>query len=126
MLFGIVVTIFSENIISQFTNGDIEMISIGKKALMANGLSFVFFGYYTVYSSLLLAMGKGRDGFIVGALRQGICFVPIIFILPMILGVSGIMYAQPIADILSFIITFFVAIHINKQLRACRLCKLRG
>ena len=117
VLFGIAVTIFSENIISQFTSGDTQMISIGKKALMANGLSFLFFGYYTVYSSLLLAMGKGRDGFIVGALRQGICFVPIIFILPMILGVSGIMYAQPIADILSFVITLFVAIHINRQLR---------
>lgn len=117
VVFGIAVTIFSETIISQFTNGDVEMIGIGKKALMANGLSFLFFGYYTVYSSLLLAMGKGRDGFIVGALRQGICFVPIIFILPIILGVSGIMYAQPIADILSFIITFFVAIHINRQLR---------
>ena len=94
------------------------MINIGKKALTANGLSFLLFGYYTVYSSLLLAMGKGCDGFIVGALRQGICFVPIILILPMILGVSGIMVAQPIADILSFIITLFAAIHINKQFRA--------
>ena len=116
VLFGTAVTIFSENIISHFTSGNAEMISIGKKARMAYGLSFLFFGYCTVYSSLLLAMGKGRAGFIVGALRQGICFVPVIFILPIVSGISGIMYAQPIADIISFIITLFAAIYINRHL----------
>lgn len=118
ILFGITAVFFSEKIIAQFTSGDIEMIKIGKKALTANGLSFMLFGFYTVYSSLLLAMGKGRDGFIIGVLRQGICFVPIIIILSAVTGIWGIMYAQPVSDILSFIITFIAAMHINKELKA--------
>lgn len=81
---GLVMILFSMQIISQFANGNMEMIAVGQKALVASGFSFMLFGFYTVYSSLLLALGKGAAGFIIGALRQGICFVPIILILPIV------------------------------------------
>lgn len=97
---GLLMVVFSTQIISQFANGNGEMISVGQKSLAANGLSFFLFGFYTVYSSLFLALGKGTAGFFLGACRQGICFVPIIWLLPTILGLSGILYAQPIADII--------------------------
>lgn len=115
-IFGVIMTLFSTSIISQFTSNDLEMISAGEKALKANGLSFILFGYYTVYSSLLLALGKGKEGFILGACRQGFCFIPIILILPMIWGMNGILYAQPISDVLSFLITVFMALRLHKEL----------
>ncbi len=71
---------------------------------------------YTVYSSLLLALGKGLAGFFLGACRQGICFIPVILILPVFWGINGIMYAQPIADVLSAVITIFMAVHFTKNL----------
>ncbi|MCI8941270.1 MAG: MATE family efflux transporter, partial [Dorea sp.] len=69
-----------------------------------------------VYSSLFLALGKGREGFILGACRQGICFIPVILLLPIVWGLNGIMYAQPIADMLSAVITVFMAIPLHKKL----------
>lgn len=81
---GLLMFLFSTQIISQFANGNAEMIAVGEKSLMANGFSFFLFGFYTVYSSLFLALGKGTAGFILGACRQGICFVPVILILPLI------------------------------------------
>lgn len=90
VIFGLIVFIFSKPIVSQFTNGDAQMISIGSRALKMNGISFMLFGFYTVYSSLFLALGKGKEGFILGACRQGICFIPIILILPSIWGLNGI------------------------------------
>lgn len=113
---GLLMVVFSTQIISQFANGNGEMISVGQKSLVANGLSFFLFGFYTVYSSLFLALGKGRAGFFLGACRQGICFVPIIFLLPAIWGLSGILYAQPIADIISAIITVFMAFNLHRKL----------
>lgn len=113
---GLAMVLFSTQIISQFANGNAEMISVGQKALMASGFSFMLFGFYTVYSSLLLALGKGTAGFIIGALRQGICFVPVILILPIIWDMNGILYAQPIADVISTIITAFMALHLHKEL----------
>lgn len=116
IIVGLLMFLFSEQIIAQFANGNEAMILVGKKSLMANGLSFFLFGFYTVYSSLFLALGKGTAGFVLGACRQGICFVPVIFLLPIIWGMNGILYAQPIADILSVIITVFMALNLHKQL----------
>ena len=115
---GFLVAIFSKQIISQFTTGNEEMILVGQKSLIANGFSFVLFGFYTVYSSLFLALGKGAAGFFIGACRQGICFVPIILMLPTVWGINGIMYAQPIADILSAAITVCMAVKLHKELSA--------
>lgn len=113
---GLLMVVFSTQIISQFANENGEMISVGQKSLVANGLSFFLFGFYTVYSSLFLALGKGTAGFFLGACRQGICFVPIILLLPAIWGMSGILYAQPIADIISAIITVFMAFNLHRKL----------
>ena len=52
-----------------------------------------------------LALGKGAAGFFLGACRQGVCFVPVILLLPMVWGMNGILYAQPIADVISVVIT---------------------
>lgn len=116
VIVGFLMAIFSRQIISQFTDGNIEMISVGQKSLIANGLSFILFGFYTVYSSLFLALGKGRAGFFLGVCRQGICFVPVILFLPIVWGINGILYAQPIADVLSAVITVFMALHLQKEL----------
>ena len=113
---GLLMVVFSTQIISQFANGNGEMISVGQKSLVANGLSFFLFGFYTVYSSLFLALGKGTAGFFLGTCRQGICFVPIILLLPAIWGMSGILYAQPIADIISAIITVFMVFNLHRKL----------
>ena len=108
VLFGIVMAVFPAKIISGFTTGDMELINVGERALRANGLSFSVFGFCTVYSSLFLALGKAKEGFILGACRQGICFIPVILLLPMIWGKDGILYAQPVSDIISAIVTLFI------------------
>lgn len=116
IVIGFAFFFFPTQILSQFTTGNVEMIQIGARSLRVNGITFMLFGYYTVYSSLFLALGKGKEGFLLGACRQGICFVPVILILPSIWGVKGILYAQPIADVLSFLITLFMAFSLHKQL----------
>ena len=116
VIFGVILALFPTAIVSRFTKGDAEMIRIGAASLRANGISIMLFGFYTVYSSLFLALGKGREGFILGACRQGICFIPVILLLPMVWGLNGIMYAQPIADVLSAVITVFMAIPLHKKL----------
>lgn len=115
---GLLLTLFSTAIVSQFTTGNVEMINIGASSLRINGITFMFFGFYTVYSSLFLALGKGMEGFILGACRQGICFIPVILILPSMWGLNGILYAQPIADVLSAVITVFMAIPLHRSLNS--------
>lgn len=113
---GLAMILFSTEIISQFANGNAEMISVGETSLMANGFSFFLFGFYTVYSSLFLALGKGAAGLLLGSCRQGLCFVPVILILPAFLGINGILYAQPAADVISAMITVCMAVHFHREL----------
>ena len=116
VVYGLILALFSTSIVSQFASGNLEMIKVGASSLRVNGISLMLFGFYTVYSSLFLALGKGKEGFILGACRQGICFVPVILVLPMIWGLNGILYAQPVADVLSAIITVLMAIHLHREL----------
>ena len=118
VIFGLAMAVFAPAVMAQFTKNDAEMIRIGQEALRANGLSFLLFGFYTVYSFLFLVMGKAREGCFLGACRQGICFVPVILILPAVWGLRGILYAQPIADVLAALVTAGMAVHLNRILAA--------
>ena len=119
-VFGLAAAIFSSYIIAQFTKNDLEMVRIGTTALRANGLSFLCFGFYTVYSSLFLAMGKAKEGCLLGACRQGLCFVPVILILPALWGLRGILYAQPAADIISAAAALYMALRLHKELESAK------
>ena len=117
-IFGLAAVIFSEQIVSLFTKEDAEMVRVGSAALRANGLSFILFGFYTVYSFLFLVMGKAAEGCVLGACRQGICFVPVILTLPAVWGLSGVLCAQPAADVISAIVTAVMAVRLHRELRA--------
>lgn len=70
-IFGLIMALFPTKIISQFTTDDMELINIGQSALRANGLSFFLFGYYTVYSSLFLSLGKAKKRLYPWSLQTG-------------------------------------------------------
>ncbi len=120
VFFGLTAAIFSEGILMGFTKEDMEMVRIGQAALRANGLSFLFFGFHTVYSFLFLVMGKAKEGCFLGACRQGICFVPMILLLPGILGLRGVVYAQPTADVIAAVVTVFMAVRLHRKLKCCQ------
>ncbi len=55
-------------------------------------------------SNFFTAIGKPRRGIFLALTRQLICFVPLAVILPIFFGIEGLLYAQPIADLISAII----------------------
>lgn len=116
-VFGLLAALCATPVMAQFTRDDMEMIRIGRTALRANGLSFVLFGFYTVYSSLFLALGKAKEGCFLGACRQGLCFVPVMLLLPRLFGLHGILYAQPVADVLSAVIALWMAARLHRELK---------
>ena len=57
-----------------------------------------------------------KKAYLRSACKQGVCFVPVILLLPMVWGMNGILYAQPIADVISVVITVFMALHLHREL----------
>jgi putative MATE family efflux protein len=114
---GFLLFFLAPKILSAFSQNDVAMIEIGNKALRVNSIMFAFFGFQMVYASVFLALGKGREGSILSISRQGIFFIPIILLLPFLLKLNGVIYAQPIADILTLLLTSFFVMKINKELK---------
>ena len=116
ILFGISTAVFSTEIMSMFTQNDSRLIETGSKALIDNGVTFILFGFNTVFSSLFLAIGKATKGFILGACRQGLCFIPIVVFMNFSFGLNGIIYSQPTADVITAIITAIMAAGLYKEI----------
>jgi putative MATE family efflux protein len=108
---------FSHLIIALFSN-DSAVIHIGSKALIANSIIFISFGFQTIYISLFLALGKAKEGGLLSIGRQGIFFIPVILILPSIMGISGVIYAQLIADLLTTLLTVILAVNLKKEINS--------
>ena len=50
------------------------------------------------------------------ALRSGLCFIPLVLILPLFMKLTGIQAAQPIADVITFIVSVPMVIRFLRQL----------
>ena len=96
--------IFAEPLLSTFSQGDASIVSIGATALFWNALSFATFGAQAVYSAFFLALGKAKQGALIAIGRQGIFFIPALLIGSWVFGLPGIIAAQPIGDLLSFLL----------------------
>ena len=117
---GLMLLRFPEKAIGLFTKDDQFMIRVGARALRASGLSVLPFGFYTVYSSLFLALGKAKEGLFLGVCRQGLCFLPMIWLLPALWGMEGVLYAQPVADVLAASIAGILAARLSRQLKGMK------
>lgn len=65
--------------------------------------SFLF-GVFYVLSNALQAMGAATPALIINLSRQGLIYIPALFIMKATIGVTGLVWAQPIADLLSTIL----------------------
>ena len=62
--------------------------------------SFLF-GVFFVLNNALQAMGAAVQALITNLSRQGLIYIPALFILQAVFGVTGLAWAQPVADLLS-------------------------
>lgn len=109
--------VFATPVISLFTTGDLEVVKIGAFALRANIIMFAGMGIEAIYSMLSLALGKAAGAWLLSIGRQGIFFIPFVVLLPHFVGLNGVIFAQPIADVLTLIAIIALAIKINRQIK---------
>jgi len=63
-----------------------------------------FFGVFYVMTNALQAMGAAVSSLIINLSRQGLIYIPALFILRAAVGVNGLVWAQPVADIISIVL----------------------
>ena len=114
---ALIALLIPQPIIMLFSKNDAALISIGVKALRINGIAFLLSGFEQVYMSLFLAIGKGKEGGLLSISRQGLFFIPAILFMPAFIGIEGVMWAQPVADLFTVILTALFMNSLNKELK---------
>lgn len=74
-------------------------------------------GFQTVAAIYLQAIGKPVKSAILSLSRQIIFFIPAAVILPIFLGVTGVLWTGPVADGLAFILSLILILYERKQLK---------
>ena len=65
-------------------------------------------GAFAICQNTLQAVGAATPALLASIFRQGVIFIPAVFIMKAFLGVDGLIWAQPIADVLSLVIVIFM------------------
>ena len=116
-VFAVVCIIFARPIITWFRD-DPEVIEIGTVALRWACVSALFQPLSVPINMMFQSIGKSGRALFLSALRTGLCFIPLIEILPLYLGLTGIEIAQPVSDITAALISVPFAVSFLRQLKA--------
>lgn len=94
--------IFADGLMAIFRREDLEVIEIGALAIRAQCLALPLFPVGVITNMTFQVLGRSWQATLVSASRQGICFLPLILILPRVIGLAGVQITQPLADVLTF------------------------
>ena len=97
--------VFSRNIISVFIN-DSETMSYGIPLLIGYTLSGPFIGMMFMNMNVLQTLNYPLPATILSLCRQGLLFIPLLYILNMLLGFNGVCVAQSLTDVIVIVLSF--------------------
>lgn len=108
------VQLYPEPIVSMF-NKDAELVKISVDGIRKYLFMMPLIGMSMIGSNYIQSIGNAKQSMFLGLLRQVILLVPMMLILPKFLGLDGVWFSQPVADVISFIITFIV---VSKEVKS--------
>ena len=96
-------------------NRDPQLMDITVNGLRKYSFALPIVGISIVGTNYIQSSGKAKVAMVLSLLRQVIILIPMILILPKFLGLNGVWFAQPTADIIASAITAIVLI---KEIRS--------
>ena len=96
--------IFAEPLAVAF-QPDRTVVDIVIPALRIHCIGCLFLPFSTCGNMMFQSTGLAGRSAILSALRSGLCFIPLVLILPIFMQLTGIQAAQPIADLITFAVS---------------------
>lgn len=113
---SIIAGIFAPQILALFTETDTEMIAMGVFSLRAQCLVMPSFAWGVVVNMLFAGIGKARGSLLMSVSRQGIFLLPLLALLPSLLGLNGVLLVQAAADLCTLIMILYFHRQISREL----------
>lgn len=112
----VVLACFAPAIVSAFSD-EAEVVALGATAARLQCIGIPFMGFCIIAGMLFQNTGRYVSATLVSVSRSGLFFIPVILITPRVWGEWGVMCAQPLADLLSFGMTFALNLWALRLLR---------
>ena len=117
-LLGIIIFVFSQEVVMAFRDDDIELIKIATRALRYQAACFPLLGVIIMTNMFLQNIRKPVKASILAMSRQGLAFLPSLLLLSSFFGLTGIELSQSVADVISFATAVPFGISEIKNLKA--------
>lgn len=117
LILSILGGIFSKSLVAIFIENDPKVIVYGTKALRLQCITFSLNAWITICNMMQQNLGKVFSASFLSMARQGIIFIPLVYILPPLFDLNGLFLVQPITDLLTFLIAIPLQLRVMKQLR---------
>lgn len=119
MTLGISAIVGPEFFARMFTDKK-ELVDLTASVMPVYFFGITIFGIQMACQCAFIALGQAKLSLFAALLRKVILLVPLAIILPKYFGVSGIYYAEPIADIIAVFVTSVLFLTITRKfLRNC-------
>ena len=106
---------FAPSVVSRFRD-DPDVIQIGALALRFQCVTLCFQSWVVMSNMMLQTIGKTVPATFLAAARQGMFFLPLILILPRLLGLIGVQSAQAAADALTLLCAVPIQLYALRRL----------
>ena len=93
-----------------------EMFRIGISSLRINFCITPVLGFVMLATTFFQTINRPAPSIIITVLRQIIFLVPFIYILPILLEINGIFFAQPISDLLATALSVLLVLKEKKRM----------
>ncbi len=118
VVLAVVAFIFAPQIVEIFQKGDETVKEIGSYALRAQLVLFPLMSWVVMSNMMTQTIGKTVKASLLAMARNGLMFIPAILVLPPLFNIDGLVFAQPTADLLSFIMSIFLMVPELRELDA--------
>ena len=117
-IMAVIMFAVSTPIMRLFRREDAEVVRIGAKALKMQCAVLPVQAFSIIGNMLTQSIGYSFRATLTAIGKQGLFFIPAILILPEVFGLPGLQLSQPVADVLTFLLTQIVVVMVTKELRS--------
>lgn len=97
---------------------DPAVIAIGTVAIRYQCILMPLSAFNTLSGMVFQSTGHSSSSSVLALARQGFFFIPVIALLPGLVGIVGLQLAQPIADVLTFVLSLAYILPFLKRLQS--------
>ena len=114
---GGVIALLARPLLLLFTVDDAELVRIGVFSLRIQCLALPIHAYCIIVNMLCAGIGRAFPAALLSTARQGLFFLPVLPLLTWLFGVWGVASINGVADMLSLLLAFPIAV---RELRSVR------